>query len=330
MLLATDVCSVAPFAVDAPILDSIVGAGATVASSAFSCSSFGRFGFVSDAASQAANTVPGAVAPVGAATVPETVRALNEFGIRVLGLGPGAGPTASTTPSDQPSTFLSALVRLTGAVAAMGEPLVFDIGNDSADIRAAIVSAVETCVKTPIDTALLPDPKIPGLTVTATPLVFENVFPGEEACFSVGLEGGESFKGGGLGLTFVDIASNGGLGMVPVRLRCRHCFGLSRQTLLCEVDPTGVTSFEWTFVVRNRTSEDIVHLFLLDLPAGVTVDSRHVTFSPPILPNAAREVTVRIAGATPETVLNFRMTLHDAAIDECCVKRVKLELPCFF
>ena len=63
---------------------------------------------------------------LGSATVQATVTALNGLGIRVLGMGPGAGPTAAPGPSFGEDVLLSALARLTGAVDGGGVPLVFD------------------------------------------------------------------------------------------------------------------------------------------------------------------------------------------------------------
>ncbi len=327
VILATDACSVAPFAAGADIPDFITGTGATVPSSTFNCGK--RFGFVSDAESQANNTVLGAEAPRGAATVPETVQALNDLGIRVIGLGTNAAPSSDPGPSNDESVFLSALARLTGALDADGEPLVFDLGAGSNGIRNAIVQAVETSLTTPIDIALVPDPELPGLTVTTDPPIREDVGPGDEACFTVTFAGDETFDGGNLGLSFVDAASNGGLGMgLPVNLKCPKCFDLVTLSHLCNADEGGFTgSFEWTFIVRNRAAEDVQHLFFVDLPAGVTIEPQHLTFTPPIKTNQPRRVTVKITGATPGTVLDFRITLHDATLAQCCAKEVELEVP---
>ncbi len=320
-ILATDFCTVAPFAAGTAIPGSIVGADATVPSTAFSCAGNSRFGSVGDVT----------VAPTSAATVPRTVQALNNLGIRVIGLGTGAAPTSNSGPSNDESVFLSALARLTGAVDANGEPLVFDLGSDSDDIKDAIVEAIETSLSTPIDVVLVPDPELPGLTVTPDPPVQENVAPGQEACFSVTFDGDESFAGGNLGLNFVDQASNGSLGMtVPVNLKCPKCFDLVTRSLLCDADENGFTgSFEWTFIIRNRSPQDVAHLFFVDLPANVNIEPQHLTFSPPIRTNQPRLVTVRISGADalPGSVLDFRITLHDQTLAQCCAGEVQIELP---
>lgn len=330
VLAATDDCTVAPFAAGEPIPDSIEGAGGTVATSAFRCDlslTPDRFGPV--AVTQDFQPGSGAVAPLGAATVADTVRALNDLGIRVIGLTGlrrGADPAS---PPPQPTDFLSALARLTGAVDAAGNPLVFDLGGDAAAIEAAITGAVAASVRAPIDIALVPDPALPGLTVTTEPPVREGVGPGEEACFAVTFEGDEAFAGGNLGLSFVDTSSGGSLGMtVPATLRCPDCLDLVTRTLLCNSDAGGFAGgFEWSFILRNRSDVPVHHLFFVDLPPGVRIEPRHLIFSPPIRRNQPRLVTVTIDGAAPGTVLDFRITLHDEAIDECCAEEVALELP---
>ncbi len=316
VILPTDICSVAPFAAGG-IPATVEGTGGSEPSSAFSCGGGSRFGLA------------GGVAPANAATVPATVQAVNDLGVRVIGLGPGAGPTSSAGPSSAPSVFLSALARLTGAVDSGGNPLVFDLGAGSTGIRTAIVDAVTTSLTTPIDIALVPDPEIPGLTVTTDPAVHTDVEPGEEVCFTVNFEGDATFAGGNLGLDFVDVASGGSLGMrVPVNLKCPKCFDLVTTTRSCDVDDGGFTdSFEWTFIIRNRAAEDVSHLFFVDLPAGVTIEPQHLTFTPAIKTNQPRKITVKVNNVTPGTVLDFRITLHDATFAECCAMEVTLEVP---
>ncbi|MBU0718610.1 MAG: hypothetical protein KJ749_10210, partial [Planctomycetes bacterium] len=79
VILATDICPISPFDYAEGIPATIAGTGGEEPASAFACYSLdpgdSRFGYVSDAYSTGGNTIPGAVAPVGAATVPGTVAA---------------------------------------------------------------------------------------------------------------------------------------------------------------------------------------------------------------------------------------------------------------
>ncbi|MEE9392006.1 MAG: hypothetical protein V3W41_05835 [Planctomycetota bacterium] len=224
VILATDVCTVAAFDVAGGIPVTVVGTGSAEPASAFACVSttpgVERFGFVSDSLTLAGNTVAGAVVPLGAATVPSTVSALNALGIRVIGLAPGGAPVTSTTPSFDPSTYLSALARLTGAVDDMGDPLVFNISGGAAPVAAAIVSAVTVSSTSDIDVILTADPAQPGLSVTTVPAVHLDVSPGDMVCFDVTLSGDGSFGGGTFDLNFRDQASNGIVGNLPVSLTC--------------------------------------------------------------------------------------------------------------
>jgi hypothetical protein len=225
IILATDICTVAPFNGTPGIPATVTGAGGSGEPvSTFACSSTtpgsSRFGFVSNAKSLAANTVTGAIAPLGAAMVQETVTALNALGIRVIGLAPGSTPTSSPGPSFGPSVFLSALARLTGAVDATGNPLVFNIAGGAMPIANAIVAAVSTTVTLPIDIILTADAILADLTMTPGPTRHFGVAPGEAVCFAVTFMGTASFGGRSFDLNFRDQASNAIIGTVPVALEC--------------------------------------------------------------------------------------------------------------
>lgn len=225
MILATDVCSISAFDSAAGIPATITGTGGTEPVDEFACSSTSpgadRFGFVSDSLTAAGNTIAGAVVPLGAGTVPGTIAALNAAGIRVLGMGPGAGPAPSGSgPSFDESVFLSALARLTGAVDALGDPLVFDIGGGGDPLKDAIVAAIETSVTLPIDINLMASAGVPaGLVVDITPPVVEGVAPGEQACFNVEFTGTDSPMGL-FDLNFKDDASGTVLGTIPTEATC--------------------------------------------------------------------------------------------------------------
>jgi hypothetical protein len=222
VILATDTCPVAPFAPPA-VPSTITGTGSSEPFSRFACAlspGLSRFGFVSDAKSLAANTVPNAVVPSGAGPVPAVVAALNAAGIRVLGMAPGGAPTTNTGPSPDPSVFLSALGRLTGAVDGTGTPLVFDIGGGGGPLRGAIVNAIQTSATTPIDIALTTGGTVPaGLAVGITPGVRPNVPPGGQACFDVTFSG-SGLPVGAFDLRFTAVQSGALLGSIPVTVAC--------------------------------------------------------------------------------------------------------------
>ena len=67
------------------------------------------------------------------------------LGIEVIGMGPGAAPTTGAGPSSVPSTFFSALARLTGAVdSTTGRPLVLSTTMSNENLTKAIVESFST------------------------------------------------------------------------------------------------------------------------------------------------------------------------------------------
>ncbi|MGQ0615194.1 MAG: hypothetical protein ACT4PV_15785 [Planctomycetaceae bacterium] len=203
VIVATDVCSVAPFAGAAPA--SITGTGGSVGIEEIVCDTTpgsDRFGPVSDAKSSGANTVTGAIAPAGAATIQATVTALNALGIRVIGLTneasiPEGG--SPTDPVDPPSSLpdfsgiatMQALAKLTGARDSLGRPLVFPItGSDSAALLSAITTAISSAILAPVTVR----PEITGVAsttggatspITSVPPQRAGILPGQSASFTV-------------------------------------------------------------------------------------------------------------------------------------------------
>lgn len=239
VILSTDVCPVAAFSADEPIPATIVGSGSEEPTSVYACSTLGRFGFVSDSKTTAGNTVVDAVAPSEAGTVPETIAALNAAGIRVLGLAPGGAPTDNPGPSNDPSVFLSALARTTGAVDLVGDPLVFDIGTGGDPLIAAIiVAAIEETVTVPIGINLMASEPLPGgagtTMVGVIPSVVSDVAPGEMACFDATITGTDAPMGD-FELRFKDDASGAVLGTIPVGLMCVE--GMATETAV-DIKPT--------------------------------------------------------------------------------------------
>lgn len=221
-ILATDVVPVAAFLRADGIPASIGGLGGLALPTTAFCttntvpSADRRFGFVSNTL---ARTFPDISAPPGAHTVPATVAALNELGIRVIGLSPNGAPTLGTAPPGSPtstSVWMSAMARLTGAVDSSGTPLVFNVSAGVSAIASAITLAVETTAALPIDITLTADPALPCLTVTASPATVTGVAPGGTACFDVAFAADTCFTGGLQTLNFRDVNGSGPLAGIPV------------------------------------------------------------------------------------------------------------------
>ncbi|PYQ01026.1 MAG: hypothetical protein DMF82_20555, partial [Acidobacteria bacterium] len=213
VISAGDICPVAAFTAGVPVPPTITGAGgATVPTTALLCSTpagSNRFGFVSNSVSRTGNTVAAAVAPRGAATVPETVAALNALGVSVIGLAPGGVAIRNPVgPNFDPSVSLSALALLTGATDATGSPLVFNITGGPGPIRDAIVAAVTTAATRPRDVSLTFSGVPAGLSVSFKPPVVPNVGPGGSAAFDVTFTGDGRVIQGTFPLSFVDLQSN--------------------------------------------------------------------------------------------------------------------------
>lgn len=222
---ATDICPVAVFPPGQPVPSTLTGAGGvTVPTSALLCSSqvgVGRFGYVSNSLSASGNTVPGAIAPRGSATDPETIAALNALGVSVIGLAPGGIAIENPVgPSGAPSVWLSAMALLTGATDASGHPLVFDVSGGAVPIRDAIIQAVTAAATRPRDVSLAFSGLPSGLTGSFTPPVVAGVGPGGSATFSVTFDGDGSTINGAFDILFVDVSSNATLGTLPVTIAC--------------------------------------------------------------------------------------------------------------
>ena len=218
VIVATDTAPVAAFSTS-PIPAKVTGLGGmSVPTTAFE-STAGRVGFVSTAVDGTGTGPQPAVVPLGGATVQETVNALNKLGISVIGMGPGAAPTTSTTASLDPSTFFSAMGRLTGAVdATTGQPLVFSTSVSTSDLTTAIVNSVHTVAIQPVNISLTTSGFPAGLTFTPAPGVVPKVGPGGTATFHVTLHVGSLPYTGSFSAGFVDPASGTILGTVPFQL----------------------------------------------------------------------------------------------------------------
>jgi hypothetical protein len=225
-IVATDTSPVAAFPAGSPIPATITSAnGSSEPSINFAYSSLtpgdNRTGYVANTTDPATNTVAGAVAPAGAATVQGTVNALNALGIRVLGMGPGDAPTSAEGPGgNSSSTWLSSMARLTGATAASGNPLVFDTNGDPANLAKAIVSNIQASAAKPVNVGFTTSGLPSGLSVSFSPNVVDSVAPGSTASTTATIKATGSSRNGTFNINFVDASSGAELGSVPVTVDC--------------------------------------------------------------------------------------------------------------
>jgi YVTN family beta-propeller protein len=222
IIVATDKCSIEAFSGSIPA--SIAGTGGTVPTTDLSCllpdPCGDRVGFVGNAKASMNNTVPAAVAPSGASTLPETIEALNAAGIRVLGVARTGPQMLGSGPSDDEAVFLSAVARLTGAVDATGTPLVVP-GRDGV---AALTEAVVRAVTRPVGITLTAGGTIPaGLSLSIAPPDVPAVGPGGEACFDVTLASTTAPAAGDFALEFKDSNAGALLGTIPIAVDCGAC-----------------------------------------------------------------------------------------------------------
>ena len=110
MLLATDTAPVTAFPNGTnPATAIITGINGVTEPATNMESSSGRVGYVSTTVGSMGTGPQPAVVPLGGATVQESVTALNNLGIQVISMGPGAEPTSYPGPSTAPSPFFTSL-----------------------------------------------------------------------------------------------------------------------------------------------------------------------------------------------------------------------------
>lgn len=114
--------------------------------------------------------------------------------------------------------------------------------------------------------------------------------------------------------------------------RCKTCLDTSGVDIVCATDAR--KGFFFTFRIKNLTSTPVQHLFLLDLPANVTATPNTLSFSDEpggaLAPGAtSKPKTVRLSGsgATPNSTIKFRFSMHDADLVECCAAEQTIQLP---
>jgi len=106
------------------------------------------------------------------------------------------------------------------------------------------------------------------------------------------------------------------------------CFKMERLKALCVADGSGDVTIGFDFV--NQTAGPIYHLFIADLPGGVTATPDHIDLSAnPVAPGATGSVsgiTLHNAG-TLSGPITFTISIHNERLETCCALPVTILLP---
>ncbi len=226
VLLATDTAPVTAFPNGAnPQSVTLTGMNGLTLPAADVESSSGRVGYVSTSVGAVGTGPQPAVVPLGGATVQAALTALNNLGIQVVGMGPGAGPTTLGGPSTAPSPFFSALAELTGAVNPQtGLPLVFSTTVANDQLSQSMIASIETLIAKNMASQTssaavnvsLNVPSLPsGVTFSSAPSILPDLNPGATATFEVTVSVASVPYQGTFDASFVNAASGGSLGTVP-------------------------------------------------------------------------------------------------------------------
>ncbi len=260
----------------------------------------GRVGFDSTVVDGTGNGPQPAVAPLGGATVQETVTALNSLGIKVIGLGPNSVPTNNTTPTLDPSTFFSALGRLTGTLdPATGEPIVVSTSVSDSQFASAVASSIHYGGTPPVSVSLSPGTLPAGLTFTPAPGTAANLQPGASATFNVTLGVSSLPYNAAFNVNFVDAATGTVLGTIPFQVNLPGVPVTGSPASMLD-PPTIVSGLRVgrpmqpaTIVITysaemNPGSVQDVNSYILKGPGGRTVAIASATYNP-----ATNAVTLR-------------------------------------
>ena len=141
------------------------------------------------------------------------------MGIKVVSIGPDAAATNSTAAALYPSTFFSALGRLTGSVdPTTGEPLVLSTSASQSQLTSSVLSAIQLDATKSLNITLKPGSLPAGLTLSPSPGTATNVEPGETTTFYVTLSVSSVPFTGTFNASFVDAATGTVLGTVPFQI----------------------------------------------------------------------------------------------------------------
>ncbi|HEX4952039.1 MAG TPA: hypothetical protein VF017_01410 [Thermoanaerobaculia bacterium] len=97
--------------------------------------------------------------------------------------------------------------------------------------------------------------------------------------------------------------------------------------LTCVTDRPGGIFVQVTIV--NETPDDIVHVFLSNLPAGVFAPfGDHLDFSAdPIVPGETVTISFSLVGLLPGSAASFQLSLHNENLERCCSIPVTIDIP---
>ncbi len=108
------------------------------------------------------------------------------------------------------------------------------------------------------------------------------------------------------------------------------CLEILVEDILCATDGSG--DFIFRFRIRNASRAPAYHAYVADLPPEVSADPSYLSFEDEPggslqSDRTSRVREIRISGADPGERLDFRFTLHDELLAECCAIDYTLELP---
>lgn len=104
-----------------------------------------------------------------------------------------------------------------------------------------------------------------------------------------------------------------------------ECLQVRDRTVRVECDPiTG--DYTVTLEVDNLTNDIVYHMFLF-APSGVTFTPNYFAFPGSVPPNTSTGPISFVVSGASEGPLCFEISLHDAALFECCGREVCIELP---
>ena len=194
--------------------------------------------------------------------------------------------------------------------------ITFDLTNNSGqDVKHLLVLPDPGYTVVPSGLITLPNLLLNGQTTQVT-LTFNGGQPGDILCFV-------------LSLNTVDFEECCAI---------EHCFEVPDcdcakvSNIVAEPLCDGTNCFTMTFDVTNLTPIPIYYSFFSPVsPAGITIDTGNTDPSrwdySPVLPLGTETVSLTICGAQPGEEVCFLMTMHDAALGECCSIKVTVVVP---
>ncbi|MCA9290691.1 MAG: hypothetical protein KDA25_06160 [Phycisphaerales bacterium] len=188
----------------------------------------------------------------------------------------------------------------------------FSLTNFSGvDVSYLLVLPPAGVTVTPNVIALAP-PLADGGT-TGVSLTFSGASPGDEICFTLGMNTA----------SFTECCSLEHCFTVP---NC-DCAFVHEVTTECIGD--GTNDFSLSFNLDNLSGDTVYHSFFIPVsPAsGITFTPNVVHYTPPLLNLGTAPVSTVISGGTPGEEICFLFTLHNANLDVCCAIEICITVP---